>query len=390
MTRIMDVGRAPADAALSVPHGCLGNNDLGCRRVQVMNEALSQRLAVTVVENDHTDVEACTQALEEWRVGYQLARNVPDGIKLLRKQPTPILITDLHAPYENVPARLGGLNLLEQVRQDWPDTSVLMLADDDDLPHLNGCIEAGVERLLLKPLRRAELRLAIDSSLAAQERRHHRLQYQRKLERRVQRQSDRLRLRLNNALASLFMTLDIRDPITHAHSRRVKRYAALLVKALGLDSKQQKEITLGAKLHDIGKIGIDETILRKPGDLTADEIQAIQQHTLIGVNIIKPLLKQPRVLAAIMHHHERIDGRGYPHGLVGDAIPFEARVVSVVDCFDALTSLRPYRNQPMVTSHAIELMMRQTNGHLDPQFVNVFKKVLETQTGEIDAIRRMT
>lgn len=360
-----------------------------CMRVAGMKHGLFDKPAVTLVENNHSDVEACTSALEEWNYGYQLASNVPEGLKLLRKQPTPILITDLHAPYENINTRLGGLNLLEQVRQDWPDTHVMMLADDDDLPHVEGCIKAGADRLLLKPLRRAELRLAIDSTLAALANHTKRLQYQRRLERQVQRQSDRLRIRLNNALASLFMTLDIRDRNTHAHSRRVKRYAALIVKALNLDTKKQKEIVLGAKLHDIGKIGIDETILRKPGDLTPSEIQAIQQHTIIGVNIVKPLLRQQGVLSAIMHHHERIDGRGYPHALVGSDIPFEARVVSVVDCFDALTSLRPYRNQPMVTNHAIELMMRQTNGHLDPDLVNVFKKILEAKPDEIEAIRQM-
>ena len=349
-----------------------------CMRVAGMKHGLFDKPAVTLVENNHSDVEACTSALEEWNYGYQLASNVPEGLKLLRKQPTPILITDLHAPYENINTRLGGLNLLEQVRQDWPDTHVMMLADDDDLPHVEGCIKAGADRLLLKPLRRAELRLAIDSTLAALANHTKRLQYQRRLERQVQRQSDRLRIRLNNALASLFMTLDIRDRNTHAHSRRVKRYAALIVKALNLDTKKQKEIVLGAKLHDIGKIGIRDHILLKPAPLNDEEYAIMQTHPTIGADILRNIKALRNIIPIIECHHERFDGHGYPRKLQGVHIQEEARIVAIADAYDAMTSHRAYR-RAMDPEQAFNLLMNGRGQHWDGDFVEVFVDLMRDE-----------
>lgn len=349
----------------------------------------ADRVAITLVEHDERETVGVTSALRQWHLGFQTARTVDEGFNLYRTKPTPILISDLHAPDKDGKNRLGGLALAAKVRKQWPETSVLLLAGDDDASEASNCLVAGANRLLRKPVAWPELRFAIDASLAETDLRRERLRYQAALERRVRKQSSRLRSRLAEAVASLFITLEFRDPVTHAHSLRVKRYATLLAEHLGFDKKHARDMGLAAQLHDIGKIAIDENILRKPGDLTVDEIRAIQAHPTIGENIVKPIVRTPRVLAAIRGHHERIDGRGYPDQLAGAAIPLEARLLSVVDCFDALTSCRPYRGDTLPAQDAVALLHEQTNGHLDPALVTAFQHLVEADPYPIQEVQEL-
>lgn len=343
-------------------------------------------ITVTLIDGDEAESTELLKALRQCKVSVQSARSVPEGLQLLRKRPTPIIISDLHAPGEGQ-AQCGGLTLVDEVKRHWPESSVMLLARDEDTHELPRCLAAGVNRLLHKPVSWPELRFAIDASFAELDLRRATSRHQRQLERRLEKQSSLLKTRLSEAITSLFITLEFRDPITHSHSRRVKRYAILLARHLGMEKKHVREMGLAAKLHDIGKIAIDENILRKPGNLTTEEIQAIQAHPVIGENIVKPIVRMPNVLAAIRGHHERLDGCGYPDQLAGSDIPLEARLLSVVDCFDALTSCRPYRDQPLRPLEAIKLLHDQTDGHLDPSLVTAFQRVIEAQPRVIQEIQ---
>lgn len=137
--------------------------------------------------------------------------------------------------------------------------------------------------------------------------------------------------------------VDLRDPYTGGHSRRVAEYTALLLSQLALTGHDTDLIVTAARLHDIGKIGIPDAVLNKPGRLTDDERKLMEQHPVLGANLLLRYPDFARGVAIVRHHHERLDGTGYPDGLAGDAIPFGARVIAVADTWDALTSDRPYR-----------------------------------------------
>jgi len=146
-------------------------------------------------------------------------------------------------------------------------------------------------------------------------------------------------------IRALTSAIDAKDPYTSGHSERVARIAVRLGEELGMSINQRGDLYLIGLLHDIGKIGIDDGVLRKSGPLTNEEILLIQSHVRIGIQILSDLKKMHHLLPGVLHHHERIDGTGYPSGLAGDAIPIEARILAVADAFDAMSSTRPYRRR---------------------------------------------
>ncbi len=172
---------------------------------------------------------------------------------------------------------------------------------------------------------------------------------------------------LGNAVAK-------RDSDTDAHNYRVTYYAVALAEAMGVPEKAISELVVGAFLHDVGKIGIPDSILLKPGKLSADEFEVMKTHSLLGIEIVadNPWLKGAAL--TIRHHHERYDGTGYPDGLRGEAIPYNARIFAIVDVFDALTSERPYK-VPMPLSSAISTIVRDSGGHFDPMVVSAFVEI---------------
>jgi putative nucleotidyltransferase with HDIG domain len=195
--------------------------------------------------------------------------------------------------------------------------------------------------------------------------------YRRYLERTVHRQARPIHSTFVSAIDTLVRTLAARDPDTTGHSLRVRRYALHLAAVLGLDRRKQKHLSLAAKLHDIGKVGVPEVILNKPDALTEEEYQLMRQHPVIGERILAPIIRNPEVLAAIRGHHERLDGSGYPDGLKGTGIPVLARVLGIADCFDALTTSRTYREK-IAPVQALEVLRAGAGTHFDPEYVRAF------------------
>jgi HD-GYP domain-containing protein (c-di-GMP phosphodiesterase class II) len=174
---------------------------------------------------------------------------------------------------------------------------------------------------------------------------------------------------LGNAIAK-------RDSDTDAHNYRVTFYAVALAEAMELPRREIADLVAGAFLHDVGKIGIPDSILLKPGKLTDDEFRIMKTHALLGIEIVEDNPWLTGAACTIRHHHERFDGTGYPDGLVGDAIPRVARIFAVVDVFDALTSERPYK-KPMELAEAISIIVYDSGRHFDPEVVSVFKGMAE-------------
>jgi hypothetical protein len=168
-----------------------------------------------------------------------------------------------------------------------------------------------------------------------------------------------------DAVRSLELALVARDTYTGGHSARVSRYTVAIARRLGLSTETQRELVLAAELHDVGKIGVPDEVLRKNGKLTDEEYRCVQAHPAIGEQILRALLADhPMVLAVVRWHHERIDGAGYPDGLKGEEIPLSARIVAVADTFDAMTSERPYRPALSIEA-AVQELRRVAGTHLD-------------------------
>lgn len=180
---------------------------------------------------------------------------------------------------------------------------------------------------------------------------------------------------LINTLKSLVISIEARDFYTKQHSERVTNYALQIADAMHLGPEEKDALRFGGYLHDIGKIGVRDTILLKPGRLTPEERKEINLHPVIGANIIKPLRFFPKERELIMHHHENFDGSGYPERLAGDKIPVTARILAVADAYDAMTSSRPYR-EAKGSDFAVEELKQCSNMQFDGQVVRAFIQTL--------------
>ncbi len=177
---------------------------------------------------------------------------------------------------------------------------------------------------------------------------------------------------------ALAATVDAKDHYTYGHSKKVAEYAVALSQAIGLPQDRMANIRAAALLHDIGKIGIPDAILNKKGTLTRDEWGPVKEHPEVGTEILRHITDLAACLPAILHHHERYDGNGYPSGLARNDIPMEARILAIADAYDAITSLRPYRNQ-LSPQEALTELKQHAGTQFDPELVNIFCKTMESK-----------
>ncbi len=190
-----------------------------------------------------------------------------------------------------------------------------------------------------------------------------------------------------NVICALALALEAKDRYTRGHSQRVGDLARAFAVHLGLDEETAERARIAGLLHDIGKIAVPESLLNKQGPLTRDEFLRVIDHPAIGEEMVRPLLTLGSILRMIRHHHERYDGRGYPDGLRGDDIPYEVRLMSIVDAYDALTSHRAYRPAPLTHEAALETLKREaTGGKWDPAMVDAFTAMLGDHGPDWEAI----
>ena len=284
--------------------------------------------------------------------------------------PTPLILSDLRMP------GMDGAGLLRRVRARWPDVAVVMITAVADVEVAVSCLALGAMDYVTKPFHLEELRARVRQALGRRRLIVENEAYQRHLEARVAEQARRLEALFLASMQSLADALEVKDRYTRGHSERVSRYAVAIGRELGVDADTVGELELGGRLHDIGKIGVREQVLNKPGPLTDDEYAHIMTHAEIGWRLLRPLLTEaPTALSVVRSHHERFDGTGIPDGLAGTAIPFAARVAAVADSFDAMTSQRPYRSGLTLEQARAELR-RCSGTQYDPAVVEAFERAV--------------
>jgi putative two-component system response regulator len=328
----------------------------GTPRCLIVDDDAQVRHVLARVISSHglSTIEACSGA---------------DALSTLEREgEVPVCISDIYMP------EMDGVTFLREALQRYPDMGMIMLTGVAEVATAVECLKLGALDYIAKPVMVEEVRARLDKAL---EKRQLILQnrfYQETLEGKVRDLDQRNRNSLINGVQMLVHALEAKDAYTSGHSSRVSRYATRCAELLGYEGDSLEHIRLGGELHDIGKIGTREDILNKPGPLNPTEFEHVKTHTTLGEKILAPFLTEsPIVLRIARSHHERLDGSGFPDSLSGDQIPLEARIISVVDAFDAMTTNRAYR-PPRPASEAVQELRRCAGLHFDPKVVDAFIK----------------
>jgi response regulator RpfG family c-di-GMP phosphodiesterase len=329
-----------------------------------------------LIVDDEVDIRATLRAAFG-SAGYEcrLAGNGREAAAIFETERAPLTVTDLKMPV------MDGLQLLRHVRGRDADAAVIMLTGAADIAVAVESLKQGASDFILKPVDLEQVLLSAERALERRQllierREHHAL-----LEYRVTEATRDLAAALGElqqtyqaTLEALGSALATREVGTELHSRRVHAYALALARAHGLPESELEALGRGVLLHDIGKIGISDAILLKPGPLTPEEWKIMRTHPEVGRQLLERIPFLRDAIPVVHHHHERWDGTGYPMGLAGPAIPLAARIFAVADAFDALTFDRPY-SKAMPMAAARERIRVAAGTHFDPDIVATFLAV---------------
>ena len=320
-----------------------------------------------MVDDDAQVRHSIARVLEAHGLATLEAGSGAEALAILEREgELPLVISDIYMP------EMDGVSFLREALRRHPDMAIVMLTGVAEVTTAVECLKLGALDYISKPVLVEEVRARVDKALEKRDLVLQNRFYQRNLESRVRELDRRNKQALVNGAQTLVHALEAKDAYTSGHSTRVSRYAVKTAVQLGYTGERLEHMRLGGELHDIGKIGTREDILNKPGPLTAEEFEHIKTHTALGERILAPFMSEsPSVLRIVRSHHERMDGRGFPDRLVGETIPPEARIVAVVDAFDAMTTNRAYRASRTPVDALLEL--RQCAGtHFDPEVVEAF------------------
>lgn len=332
---------------------------------------------ILIVDDDEAVRDVISVLLREEGYDCLTAEGPDQALDVAQHGDTPLVISDMKMPGHD------GLWLLKEFRNRHPDTAVIMLTGYGDTEAAVDCLRQGATDYLLKPPKLTDLIRSIERALAKRRVEMARKRYQKKLERRVRDRTAELRAALDdvsttyqNTLLALVSALDTREHETSDHSQRVVEYTLAIADRMGLRGAELNEIGRGALLHDIGKIGVPDAVLLKPGKLTDDEWLEMRKHPEMGFMMISPIPFLAIPSQIVLSHQERFDGSGYPKGLHGEEIHIGSRIFAVADTLDAMTSDRPYRLGTSFANAMAEIA-RCGGTQFDPDVVKAFLDIGE-------------
>jgi putative two-component system response regulator len=318
-----------------------------------MSSSITSRATVLIADDNEANREILTDLLNA--EGYNLicAEDGDQALKAIRDEPVDIALLDVMMPGRS------GFDVCCTIKSQ-PHTRfipVVLVTGLSSVDERIQGIRCGADDFLSKPVNRLELLARVHSLL------------------RLKWSTDELE-NAETVLFSLALSIEAKDPYTRGHCDRLAEYSLAMAQRFGLPEEQRQALRRAGTVHDIGKIGVPEPVLVKPGPLTPEEWVLMKQHPVIGERICAPLKSFRLVLPIIRHHHEKLDGSGYPDGLRGDAIPFTARVLQITDVFDALTTDRPYRGA-MSADEAFRTMREEARrGWWDNALLDEFEALL--------------
>lgn len=303
------------------------------------------------------------------RVGHHVetAASVEEAREKLSSASYDVVVTDLQMPESS------GLELLAELRERWPSTRAILMSGGAQAADAAVAIERGIDRLLLKPFDLEVLRTAVEKALAERRAQSKVAQDRELFEALVRQRKTTSDLWVLRAARSLATAVEAKDAYTAGHAARVTGYSMCIAEVIG--GIDVPSFRLAGDLHDVGKIGVPDAVLNKPGRLTEEEFALVREHPSIGSRILEPLVDDPLVIGVVRWHHERWDGTGYPDGLAGKRIPLPARLLAVGDTLDAMTSSRAYRDG-LPWEVAVAEIRRCSGTQFDPRVVEAFETAL--------------
>ena len=309
---------------------------------------MSELPVVLAVDDRELNLELVQAYLAEVDCEVVTAENGHDAIAVLKRQRIDLVLLDVMMP------GIDGFEVCRRIKAD-PLTRLLpvvLVTALNQVPDRVRGLEVGADDFIAKPVDRFELVARVRSLL------------------RVKSLYDRLD-DAQRVMLSLARAVEAKDAHTESHTERVGQAARALGEAAGISGEALEDLYLGGVVHDIGKIGVPDAVLGKPGPLTEEETAVMRQHVLLGEQIVRPLRSAAGLIPIVRHHHERYDGGGYPDGLQGEAIPLPARIVAICDAFDAMVTQRPYR-PALGEEHALQALEEGAGGQWDPALVELF------------------
>jgi response regulator RpfG family c-di-GMP phosphodiesterase len=302
------------------------------------------------------------------------AKDGAEALEKFRNNGYDLIISDIRMPV------MGGLELLKNIKEVDDLTAVIMITAVKDVNTAIEALTMGAYGYVIKPFKLQEVLINVERALEKRRIIIENINYQKNLEEMVEKRTEELRLAMQEitttyekTLEAFVYALDTRDIETGFHSQRVRIFTLELAKAYGISNQEHLlDIERGALIHDIGKIGVPDSILRKPSKLTPEEWEIMKKHPIFGYNIIKGIKNLENPGKIVLYHHERFDGKGYPSGKKGGDIPLEARIFAVADALDAMTSDRPYR-KAFSYEYAYDEILKCSGTQFDPYIVEIFK-----------------
>ena len=336
---------------------------------------------ILIVDDEETIRLALRKFLRSRGYEVEIAGSGDQALEVLDKSAFSLMLCDVRMP------GMTGVQVVPKARARDQDLAIIMLTAVNDAATATEVLASGASDYLMKPVELADLHQAVDRAL----RKRAEAMESRKLDKLIreevalrtaelEREKEALRLMSVSIAETLINAMEAKDLYLRGHSQRVAELAEQLAEEMELDETLREDLRVAGRLHDVGKIGIREAILNKPGRLTPEEFEHVKRHVQIGLDILAPLVHLKTPLNYVEHHHEHWNGAGYPHGLAGEEIPLGARILCAADTFDALTSKRAYRD-PMEPMAALEHLKVDVGKQFDPGVYDALVRVVTRRLG---------
>lgn len=339
---------------------------------------MEESFRLLVVEDEHAIAELLARHLETQGYRVSVAFDGDEAVQALERASFHLVITDIRMPGRD------GLSLLDFARDKDPFLPVIVLTSVSDVDTAVRAMRAGAEDYIVKPFNLEALDISIERAIEKRELILQNRRHQENLELTVEEKTRKLRLALsevqgtfNATVEAMVSAIEARDCETQHHCRRAREYTLMLAHRMGVGGRELRDVGWGSLLHDVGKIGVPDHILLKPGPLTNEEWAEMKKHPIIGYRLLSPIRFLAGAAQVVLHHHEKWDGTGYPYGKKGEEIPLGARIFMVADAVETITSKRSYK-----PAHSFEVaeeeIIRCSGTHFDPQVVEAFRKIPRT------------